>query len=255
MKPAGLIAVAGSTITVLALGGAWWQSSAADEALAAAAQAHTELGRLGGPEPALVTQAEEDAKRQADTLAEAAVLAHPLPEAYRATDLASAAKRVRDDLEALRLRADRLSISLPKALPYEGGLDSDPDVRAVQLAFLALIRQSVDHLLDAGVAQVSRLETSRAWSDPSGTFACFALDIAVDGSPASIQSLLMDLQRPTAGLGLAKVALESDKTGAIQRLQATITLLTTNQPEWKLQPEALPKAGPAKTTKGLGAGR
>ena len=254
MKPVTVITIAGCTVTALALGWSLWRSSEADAAIAAAAAARSELSRLGAPDSAQVSRAEDLAKQQQAALAEAAVLAPALPEAYRATDLASAAKRVRDDLEALRLRADRLGISLPKPLPFEGGLDSDGDVRAVQLVFLSEIRTVVDRSLDAGVSTIGQIDTSRAWSDPSGSFACFAINLVTDGSPSAIQALVSGFQQSTAqGLGLAKLAIDPSKDGSSQHLTATVTLLTPNQPEWKLQPEIPAKAPAGKSAKGLGA--
>jgi hypothetical protein len=252
-----LIAGAGAGIALCALAWAGLRSSAAADDLVAAAAATQELAQLGAPDQALVTRYENAAKEQADAVAQAAILTPPLPESYRAVDLASATKKVRDDLEALRLRSDRLGIPLPRPLPFEGGLDSDTAVRGVQLAFLSAIRLAVDRCLDAGVARIGKLDTVRAWSDPSGSYACFAIDLEVEAPAAAIQALIGDLQqRPESGLALNRAHIEPGRADAAQKLALGLVLLTTNLPDWKLMPEALPRApstAPAKTMgKGLG---
>jgi len=255
MIPAYRVAIAGATVTVIALGWAWWRSEAAASALAAAEAGRTELRNLGAPDPQSVAAAEATAKDQGAALTEAAVVAPPVPDDYLVKDLASAAKRVRDDVEVLRLRAERLGITLPKPLPLEEGLNTDGSIRGVQLGFMHLIRAGVDRSMDAGVKRISKVEMGPAWTDPSGSYACFALDLDLDATPGAVKNLLSDLANPTSGMAVARLQLDAPKPDGLQHLTLRVIRLTLNLAEWKLQPETPPpSAKPGlKPTRGLGA--
>lgn len=256
MIPAYRVAIAGTAVTAIALGWAWWRSESMGAALAAAEAGRTELRTLGAPDTQSVAAAEAAAKDQGTALTEAGIIAPEIPEAYLVKDIPSAAKRVRDDVEVLRLRAERLGISLPKPLPLETGVNTDAGVRGVELGFMHLIRVCLDRALDAGVKRVTKADMGRAWTDPSGTYACFALELELDAAPGAVKNLLTDLADPASGLAVARLNLDGPKTEGLQHLSATVVRLTVNQAEWKLQPELPPPSAAkpgAKPARGLGA--
>ena len=195
---------------------------------------------------AAVLRAKDDqdkALKQADS-----VLAPPLKAEYQVADLTSAANRVATDLKALRQRADRTRVALPATLPLEAGLDSDEAVRQLQLAQLDLYRVSLDTIMDAGITRISALTPGRAWADPSGTYGILTAEFDVEGQYEALQATLQGfLGAHAQGVGLRAVTITPGaRADSPMRAHLTTSLITPNQPAWKLVPEkgvvAPPKA-------------
>lgn len=163
---------------------------------------------------------------------------------YQAGDLLAAQARLRADLLAVRARAERARIGLPALLPFENGLDPDPQPRALQLASLCALRLALDLCLEGGVTQVAACATGRPFADPSGAYASFPVEAEVEGPAEALQGLLhafRDAHR--LGLGLRRAELVPAQRGApaavgAQRLRFEATLLVRARAEWHLAPES-----------------
>lgn len=204
-----------------------------------------------------IAAVQQAAQEQAKELEQAGrVLAPELKSEYRVSDLTSAANRVATDLKVLRQRAERSRVSLPASLPLESGLDPDETVRQVQLAQLSLYRSALDLVMDAGVTRVTTVALGRAWSDPSGAYAILTTDIDLDAPFEAVHALLGAIHAAQAqGLGVRGVTLTPNtaKPDSPVRVKLTVSLITTNRPEWKLasdkaaQAQPAPRATPGKT--------
>lgn len=242
--------LAGAAALVVAIAGisTWWflgQAAADQEATTTAVKTLSTLPAS----PQEVASLENAAKAQETELAQVVTLvAPPLKPEYLVNDAVSAAARVRSDLVAVRTRAESAKIALPGSLPFETGLDPDDAVRSLQLAHLALLRTTLDSLLDAGVAKVNAVSPGRSWLAPVATgsknpLAALSAELDLEFEPEALGSWLKALAegRP-AGLTLRAVQIEPAKAVKevqLRKVKATVVLLTQARPEWRLIPEAI----------------
>ena len=194
---------------------------------------------------------QKSAQEQGRALDEAAkTLVPDLKPEYRAADLISAANRVATDLKALRQRADRTRVSLPSSLPFEDGLDPDEINRQQQLAQLELYRATLDLLMDAGIVKISAVTSGKSWTDPSGTYAVFTVDVDCEAPFPGMQAVLEGfLAAHRQGLGLRNLTLvpTSNRSDAQVRARLTASLMVPAKAEWKLSPDrSLPAVKPVK---------
>ena len=263
MTPSELkLAGAAGLVVVLSGVTAWWflgQAAADGEAIATATKALASLP----VSPQEVAAIEKSARAQEVELAQAvALVAPPLKAEYQINDAVSAAARVRSDLVAVRTRAESVKVDLPGSLPFETGLDPDDAVRSLQLAHLALLRTTVESLLDAGVSKVVACNSGRSWLAPvtTGTkapLAALSAELDLEFNPEALGIWLKALAegRPT-GLTLRALHIEPLKAGKdvqVRRVKATVVLLTQARAEWRLSPEvitAAPASSPAAASSG-----
>ena len=166
-----------------------------------------------------------------------------LPEEYQRGDVTEASSRLRADLGALKQRAERQKIVLPKVLPFES-TGFDQAKVSLQLAQLYLYRQVLDLCMDASVASIDTVTVreGRGHRDPSGVYAVLTCEFAIAGNYESVSQLLIALRaKHGAGLGVRELKLSQQ---AAQTMQCTLvaSLLTANNPQWQLGAENAPAA-------------
>ncbi len=249
---AGAVAVIGIT-WVMIRGGTLADNHARAKQLAGDQAKAQPIGTKLDQQIAAVLKAAQD---QDKALKQATgVLVPALKPEYLAADLTSGANRVATDLKALRQRAERTRVALPGTLPLESGLDPDEAVRLVQLAQLDLYRISLDTIMDAGITRVSTVTAGRAWTDPSSTYALLTAEIDIEGPYEAVQATLQGFLGVHAqGVGLRGVTIiPGSRAESPMRVHLTTSLLTANQPTWKLAAEKptgsikAPLKTPAKT--------
>lgn len=251
------LAIWGGTAGAIAVLGLIWmvvRGGALDDDRAAIRQLETDLAKAqpaGGKLDAQLAALQKQAQEQTKALTEAStVLVPELKPEYQAADLTSAATRVTTDLKALRQRAERTRVTLPTALPLEGGLDPDEAVRQIQLAQLELYRATLDTLMDAGVTRILTLTPGRAWADPTASYAILTAEVDVEAPYEVVTATLQAFQAAhNQGIGLRNLSLLPNpvKADAPLRCKLTVSLLTPNKPLWKLIPEKAPVAVPTAT--------
>jgi hypothetical protein len=203
------------------------------------------------PEGFAIGQARDEladfAKKQSDELATTeGSLAAPLAAAYLVSSLTEAAAQVTADYATLRQLSARSKITIPSSLPFEGGLDADGKARARQLASLALIRQTLQTCMHAGVAKVGNVTPGQAFASPGGEYAVFTADLEVEADWAATARLVAAFaQADGRGLGLRSLDV-SGGTDKPLRSRLTAALTTSNREIWGLG--ALPASAPASTT-------
>ncbi len=249
----------GGAAAVAVLGLAWVlvRGSALAEDRARLQQLTDEQARAQPPGTRLDTLTslvQAAAAEQAAALAEATkVLVPELKTQYRAADLVSAATQVAGDHKALRQRAERTAVQLPGTLPLDAGLDPNEAVRRVQLAQLFLYRTVLDELMDSGVAKVFTVALRQNWSDPTGAYAILTADLDFECPFDRAQTVLQRLlANHSQGIGIRGISLvPGTRADAPLRIKLTVSLLTANDPDWKLTPEKaatpLPAAKPTRS--------
>ena len=282
-RPDLIVAASAGTALLVCLGVTWWQLDGTSRDVTAVADAAKVMSTLPA-NPNEVSALEAAAKQQQDELAKAvAALAPPLKSEYMITDAVSAVARVRSDLVAVRTRAERSKVTLPSTLPFASGvLDPDDSIRSLQLAQLALVRLSLESIMDAGILQVNTVTAGRSWlspvaANPKDPLAAVSCDIELVAGIEPLATWLKGLtDNRTPGLSLRSLQIEPEalpaqpKSGskfkpedARRVVKATVVLLTPAQPTWKLSPEpvvapanAASAAAPAApATRGLGSKR
>lgn len=227
---------------------AWRGDLAATQGAAIAAK-RKQLGECVLPERpdearALAAKAAEATQAQLQALASAeSQLLAVLPDDYaRKLDLPSASRRVRDDAEFLRQRAESRRIAWPTAFPFDQGLSADEGQRSLELAQLYLCRQAAERCLAAPVSRVDRIALGKPISSPSGAYALLMVDFEAEASAEATTALLREFaEAHRKGLGLRSFSatLKDAKTLTL-RLRGTASLILSPPKEhlWKLPTEA-----------------
>jgi hypothetical protein len=212
-----------------------------------------------GADEALVTVKRlRDHQEQARGDAERALIGE-LPDEYQRSDVTEASSRLRADLGALKQRAERQKTALPGSLPFEGGFD--PERVSLQLAQLYLYKQVLELCMDSGIGRIGSVKEGRSYRDPTGLYAVVTCEFALDANFDAVSQLLAALRaRHESGLGLRDLKLSLGAQGGACALVAS--LLTANNPQWKLSPDGTvaPKpesgtAAPATRRSRTGGGR
>ncbi len=191
--------------------------------------------------------------KQAGELATAeGSLAPPLAPVYLVESLSEAAAQVTADYSALRQLSARTRIGIPASLPFESGLDADAKARARQLAGLALVRQSLQTCMHAGIARVGSVVPGQSYASTDGEYAVFTADIEVEADWAATARLVAAFaQADGRGLGLRNLEVTGGGDKPL-RTRLTATLTTANREAWGLG--ALPVTAPSGATPAAGDG-
>jgi len=161
-----------------------------------------------------------------------------LPEDYQRSDVTEASSRMRADLGALKQRAERQKIALPASLPFESS-GFDQTKVSLQLAQLYLYKQVLDLCMDAGITRVSTVKEGKCHRDASGVYAVLTCEFAIDGNFEALSQVINGLRAKHAiGLGVRDLKLSQGAQSG--QCSLTASLLTANNPQWKLEAEGAP---------------
>jgi hypothetical protein len=241
MTPAGrsLLIWGGSTglIAVVGLALLSWRGGIAGELQAQADKLYGRYQTLYHPKDSAGTdlkQAETELKKAMDAQSEQleqaeAALVPPLPVNYTSTDLDDDESVVHIDHQLITNNAMSAGVVLRSKLPLER-LDSDPRVRASQMAGLYLYRTVLLQCIGAKVLNINRIQlmAQKNGFDPTHTYQTFACEFEFDATFEAGQHVLDGLNDSAqkgiwvSNLRIAQVPGTDDR----QSLRFTATLVT-----------------------------